>query len=70
MATDCDALMVMTEWNEFIQLDLEHIRTLLKQAVIFDGRNISEPETMHKLGFRYRGLGLGYNGNKDHKQAT
>jgi UDPglucose 6-dehydrogenase len=62
MARGCDALMVITEWNEFKQLDLERLRGLLRQPVIFDGRNIYEPETMKRLGFRYRGLGRGYNG--------
>jgi UDPglucose 6-dehydrogenase len=70
MATGCDALMVITEWNEFIQLDLEHIRTVLNQAVIFDGRNIYDPETMRKLGFHYRGLGRGYNGNTNTKEDS
>jgi UDPglucose 6-dehydrogenase len=70
MATGCDALMVITEWNEFIQLDLEHIRTVLNQAVIFDGRNIYDPETMRKLGFHYRGLGRGYNGNTNTEEDS
>lgn len=70
MATGCDALMVITEWNEFIQLDLEHIRIVLNQAVIFDGRNIYDPETMRKLGFHYRGLGRGYNGNTNTEEDS
>lgn len=70
MATGCDALMVITEWNEFIQLDLEHIRNVLNQAVIFDGRNIYDPETMRKLGFHYRGLGRGYNGNTNTEEDS
>jgi UDPglucose 6-dehydrogenase len=64
MAQGCDALMVITEWNEFKQLDLEQLRNLMRQPVIFDGRNIYEPEKMKKLGFRYRGFGRGYNGSK------
>lgn len=64
MAQGCDALMVITEWNEFKQLDLEKICSLMRQAVLFDGRNIYEPESMTHLGFRYRGLGRGYNGAK------
>ncbi|MBU4224680.1 MAG: UDP-glucose/GDP-mannose dehydrogenase family protein [Chloroflexi bacterium] len=57
MAKGCDALVVVTEWNEFKQLDLERIKGLLKQPVIFDGRNIYDPARMKALGFTYRGLG-------------
>ena len=64
MAEGCDALMVITEWNEFKNLDLERIRNLLNQAIILDGRNIYDPEKMAALGFQYRGLGRGYNGSK------
>ena len=64
MAKDCDALMVITEWNEFKNLDLELIRQTMRQPVIFDGRNIYDPRTMKRLGFRYHGLGRGYNGEK------
>ena len=64
MAEGCDALMVTTDWNEFKQLDLERLRDLMKQPVIFDGRNIYDPETMSFLGFYYRGLGRGYDAGK------
>ena len=57
MARGCDALVVVTEWNEFKQLDLERIKELLKQPVIFDGRNIYDPVKMKALGFTYRGIG-------------
>ena len=57
MAKGCDALVVVTEWNEFKQLDLERVKGLLKQPVIFDGRNIYDPARMKALGFTYRGLG-------------
>jgi UDPglucose 6-dehydrogenase len=59
LARGCDALMVITEWNEFKQLDLEQIRGLLKQPVIFDGRNIYDPAQMKDLGYSYRGIGRG-----------
>jgi UDPglucose 6-dehydrogenase len=62
LAEGCDALMVLTEWNEFKQLDLERIRDIMKQPVIFDGRNIYDPVQMSEVGFHYRGLGRGYNG--------
>ncbi len=57
MARDCDALMVVTEWNEFKQLDLEKLKDLLKQPVIYDGRNIYDPAVMKDMGFIYRGIG-------------
>jgi UDPglucose 6-dehydrogenase len=61
MAQGCDALMVLTEWNEFKQLDLQRLRELMKEPVIFDGRNIYDPIQMSTAGFHYRGLGRGYN---------
>lgn len=57
MAKGCDALMVVTEWNEFKQLDLDQIKSLLNKPVIFDGRNIYDPAVMKELGFTYRGIG-------------
>jgi UDPglucose 6-dehydrogenase len=60
MAKDCDALMVLTEWNEFKQLDLEQLKSVLKAPVIYDGRNIYDPALMKTLGFTYRGIGRGY----------
>jgi len=65
LATDCDAMMIVTEWNEFKQLDLERIKALMRQPILFDGRNIYDPAYMRQLGFRYRGVGRGYNGNSD-----
>ena len=63
MAEGCDALMVITEWNEFKQLDLKKIKsTMNESAVIFDGRNIYEPAYVRELGFNYRAMGRGYNG--------
>jgi UDPglucose 6-dehydrogenase len=59
MAEGSDALMVVTEWNEFKQLDLEQIKKLLKKPVIFDGRNIYDPAVMKSMGFTYRGVGRG-----------
>jgi UDPglucose 6-dehydrogenase len=57
MADGCDALMVITEWNEFKQLDLAKLHSLLKSPVIYDGRNIYDPATMKSLGFTYRAIG-------------
>ena len=63
VAGGADALVVVTEWNEFKQLDLGRIRQSMRQAVIVDGRNIYDPAVMQALGFHYRGMGRGYNGN-------
>ena len=64
MAEGCDALMVITEWNEFKQLDLKKVKELMKDsAVLFDGRNIYDPAQVRELGFTYRGMGRGFNGN-------
>ena len=57
LADGCDALIVVTPWNEFKQLDLEKLKSLLKTPVIFDGRNIYEPKVMKAMGFEYRGVG-------------
>ena len=62
MAEGCDALIVVTEWNEFKQLDLEKVRERLECPVIYDGRNIYEPGLMKEMGFAYRAIGRGMNG--------
>jgi UDPglucose 6-dehydrogenase len=59
-ATGCDALIVMTEWNEFKTLALERFRDLMRSPKIFDGRNIFDPEKVRALGFQYIGVGRGY----------
>lgn len=61
VAADSDALVIVTEWNEFKQLDLERVRALMRQPVLFDGRNIYDPQEIVNLGFFYRGVGRGYN---------
>jgi UDPglucose 6-dehydrogenase len=57
MAKDCDALIIVTEWNEFKQLDLEKVKGLLKTPVIMDARNIYDPATVRAMGFKYRAIG-------------
>ncbi|MBU1662813.1 MAG: UDP-glucose/GDP-mannose dehydrogenase family protein, partial [Chloroflexi bacterium] len=64
MAEGCDALMVNTEWNEFMQLNRRRIRNIMRQPVLFDGRNIYDPDEMAELGFHYRGMGRGYDGTR------
>ncbi len=62
LAEGADALVVVTDWNEFKQLDLQKVKSLMRNPNLIDGRNIYEPEEMKALGFRYRGIGRGYNG--------
>jgi len=52
-----DALVLMTEWNQFRALDLERVRSLLQAPIMIDLRNVYEPETMRRLGFRYAAVG-------------
>jgi len=54
-----DALVIVTEWKEFRSPDFEAIRGLLKQPVIFDGRNLYDPALMKRLGFTYYAIGRG-----------
>ncbi len=54
---DTGALIILTEWNEFKQVDLEKIKKLMKKLVIFDGRNIFEPKQMENSGFTYYSVG-------------
>jgi UDPglucose 6-dehydrogenase len=52
-----DALIVITEWNVFRSPDFDKIKSSLKNPVIFDGRNIYDPESMKELGFKYYSIG-------------
>jgi UDPglucose 6-dehydrogenase len=54
-----DALAIVTEWREFRSPDFEHIKSALNTAVIFDGRNIYDPEQMAQAGFSYYAIGRG-----------
>ncbi|MEK7605271.1 MAG: UDP-glucose/GDP-mannose dehydrogenase family protein [Patescibacteria group bacterium] len=54
---DADLLLLVTEWNEFKELDLEKAISLMKQKFLIDGRNVYDPEEMKKLGFTYQGVG-------------
>jgi len=60
MAQGCDALVVCTEWNEFMHLDMVRMREAMRQTVLVDGRNLYEPDEMRAAGFQYRGIGRGY----------
>ena len=57
VAKDSDLLIVMTEWNEFRQLDSKKIYSLMRSPNILDGRNVYDKKQMEKLGFVYQGVG-------------
>lgn len=57
VAADADAVVLVTEWNEFKQLDLPRLYTSMRHKVFLDGRNVYEPAEMRALGFQYRGVG-------------
>lgn len=57
--TGCDALIILTEWNEFRGLDKKKIKGLLKRPYVVDGRNVYEPGEMRRLGFNYLSIGRG-----------
>jgi UDPglucose 6-dehydrogenase len=57
VAEGCDALVVATEWPVFKQLDLERARKLLTHPILFDGRNLFDPQEMETLGFIYKSVG-------------
>jgi UDPglucose 6-dehydrogenase len=59
-ARDADAVIIVTDWNEFKQLDLPKLKEVMKTPVMIDGRNIYEAAAMRGVGFTYRGLGRGY----------
>src|SRR6266403_888224 len=57
-ATDgAEALVIATEWPEFANVDLEIMKAKMTTPIIFDGRNLFDPETMRKLGFQYHSIG-------------
>jgi UDPglucose 6-dehydrogenase len=52
-----DALVLVTEWHEFRRPDFERIKKMLKQPVVFDGRNVWDADELRELGFTYYGIG-------------
>jgi len=54
---DADALVIVTEWKAFRSPDFDQLKLNLKNPIIFDGRNLYEPQAMQELGFEYQGIG-------------
>jgi UDPglucose 6-dehydrogenase len=61
-AEGADALFILTEWKEFAGLDIERVKSLLKEPVIFDGRNMLDKELVQNSGFTYFAVGKRTNG--------
>jgi UDPglucose 6-dehydrogenase len=59
VAEGCEALIIATEWPQFKKLDLDRVRKSLMHPIIFDGRNLFNPEEMERLGFLYKSIGRG-----------
>jgi UDPglucose 6-dehydrogenase len=58
-ARDANALVVLTDWEEFRSLDLGRVRSLMRTPIVVDGRNLFEPARMQAAGFEYYSLGRG-----------
>ena len=54
---DAEALIIATEWSEFANVDLGIVKEKMTTPIVFDGRNLFDPETMGQLGFRYHSIG-------------
>ena len=59
-----DALLVITEWDDFKSADFEQVKNLLKTPLIFDGRLLYDPKKMKEIGFTYRSIGRGLSSEK------
>jgi UDPglucose 6-dehydrogenase len=57
-ATGADAIVILTEWDEFRGIDLKELKQTMKGSLLFDGRNIYEPAEARAAGFVYTGIGL------------
>jgi UDPglucose 6-dehydrogenase len=57
VASGADALLLVTEWDEFRSLDLDRIKNVMRRPVLVDGRNLFDPDLMRDRGFVYRGVG-------------
>jgi UDPglucose 6-dehydrogenase len=55
--TDAEALVIATDWNEFANVDLNMLKEKMRTPIVFDGRNLLDPETMGQFGFHYYSIG-------------
>ncbi len=52
-----DALAIMTEWKQFVNPNFDQMKTTMREPVVFDGRNLYDPQRMHDAGFTYHSIG-------------
>jgi UDPglucose 6-dehydrogenase len=57
VVTDAEALIIATDWNEFANVDLTVLKEKMRTPIVFDGRNLFDPETMRQFGFHYYSIG-------------
>jgi UDPglucose 6-dehydrogenase len=55
--TGADALLILSDWPEFAEIDLERLQTLLRYPIVIDGRNLYDPREMLERGFTYLSVG-------------
>ena len=66
----CDALIIATEWREFSSPDFSALKSALRTPVIFDGRNLYDPDYVSSFGLEYHAIGRGVPGTADADQRT
>ena len=59
VANEASCIIILTDWQEFKELDLDKIKNAMKRPLIYDFRNIYNPDNMKKLGFEYYSIGRG-----------
>jgi UDPglucose 6-dehydrogenase len=64
VASGADALVIVTEWNEFKLLNFERLQQIMSRPLVLDGRNLYDPERMRRLGFEYHSIGRATVGGK------
>jgi UDPglucose 6-dehydrogenase len=70
VAADSDALVVVTEWRQFRDLDLAALRRVMNTPILVDGRNLYTPEAAMMAGFDYSGVGRPGRGRAMHEEAA
>jgi UDPglucose 6-dehydrogenase len=56
-AQEAEALLIVTEWKEFLHVDLAELKRVMHTPLIFDGRNLLDPATVREFGFTYSSIG-------------
>jgi len=71
-ARDANALVILTDWEEFRRLDLDRLRSVMRSPIIIDGRNLFRPAQLEAAGFEYYSLGRGdvTPGSNGHRGST